>query len=383
MRGSPRSGRRVLRPALWAAAVAIMTLPAVGRPGPQDTVPGHLRTGEEVFLFTCVGCHGPDGKGMSQSRVGFSQPLPDFTNPDFTTREPDSDWQAIIHMGGPVRGFSQFMPALGEFLPDEEIVRVAAYLRSFCPEPAWPRGELNFPRALMTEKAFPEDEALFAATLDPKGHVFAGQVLYEQRFGARNQYEIQVPFGWTRVAAGLDGAAPDWVSSLGDVSVGAKRVFVHSLKRGSILAGGAEVIFPTGDEARGFGGGTFVVEPFVLFGQALPVQAFFQAQAGVEVPFRGAGEGYARLVLGKSFVTGSWGRLFSPMVELLAVRELVAGGEMTWDIVPQIQVTLSKRRHVRFNVGTRIPLNDPSSRHVQVLAYVLWDWFDGGLFEGW
>ena len=32
---------------------------------------------------------------------------------------------------------------------------VVETLRSFCKEPGWPRGEMNFPRALMTEKAFP------------------------------------------------------------------------------------------------------------------------------------------------------------------------------------------------------------------------------------
>ena len=29
------------------------------------------------------------------------------------------------------------------------------------------------------------------------------------------------------------------------------------------------------------------------------------------------------------------------------------------------------------------PLNDRDNRDTQVLAYVLWDWFDGGLFDFW
>jgi hypothetical protein len=35
------------------------------------------------------------------------------------------------------------------------------------------------------------------------------------------------------------------------------------------------------------------------------------------------------------------------------------------------------------NVGVRLPLNDRSGRHPQVVMYVLWDWFDGPLFGGW
>jgi hypothetical protein len=35
------------------------------------------------------------------------------------------------------------------------------------------------------------------------------------------------------------------------------------------------------------------------------------------------------------------------------------------------------------NAGVRFPLTDRSERHVQVVAYFLWDWFDGGLWDGW
>ena len=38
---------------------------------------------------------------------------------------------------------------------------------------------------------------------------------------------------------------------------------------------------------------------------------------------------------------------------------------------------------VRRPAGIRIPLNDREGRSPQVLTYFLWDWFDGGLFEGW
>ena len=48
-----------------------------------------------------------------------------------------------------------------------------------------------------------------------------------------------------------------------------------------------------------------------------------------------------------------------------------------------MQVTLNRRQHIMINMGVRIPLNDREGRSPQVLTYFLWDWFDGGLFEGW
>ena len=78
-----------------------------------------------------------------------------------------------------------------------------------------------------------------------------------------------------------------------------------------------------------------------------------------------------------------FGRLWSPMVEVLADRELISGEKTNWDLLPQMQVTLSRRQHIRANVGVRFPVNNTSSRSTQVMFYLLWDWFDGGLREGW
>jgi hypothetical protein len=71
------------------------------------------------------------------------------------------------------------------------------------------------------------------------------------------------------------------------------------------------------------------------------------------------------------------------MVEFLAGRELSDGESTAWDIVPQLQVSLSQRQHILLNAGVRVPLTSRGERDVQVLAYFLWDWFDGGLLEGW
>ena len=71
------------------------------------------------------------------------------------------------------------------------------------------------------------------------------------------------------------------------------------------------------------------------------------------------------------------------MVEFIADRDLVVGASTNWDIVPEIQIPMSKRMHVLGSVGVRLPVNNTAGRQKQVMFYVLWDWMDGGLLQGW
>ena len=48
-----------------------------------------------------------------------------------------------------------------------------------------------------------------------------------------------------------------------------------------------------------------------------------------------------------------------------------------------MQVSLSIFQHVLANVGMRIPLNERKTRGNAVMAYLLWDWYDGGFFQLW
>ena len=118
-----------------------------------------------------MACHGHDGKGMPKSTVGFdSAPhLPRFQRVQSDHARPNTAWKAVITHGGPFRGFSQIMPAFGEALTSAQIDKVIDYMRAFCDSPRWARGELNLPRALFTEKAFPEKEVVIATALTPAG----------------------------------------------------------------------------------------------------------------------------------------------------------------------------------------------------------------------
>lgn len=373
-----------------ASFVAVLVLAAAAAPAALlGRAPEATRTGHQIFLETCAACHGADGKGQSRSRVAFDVPLPDLTDPDFSSREPHWDWVGIASLGGPMRGFSEIMPSFRDALTMEELDRVVAYAKSLGHDPARPPGEFNLPRPLVTSKAYLEDEIVFSATVNEAAYglsSFGGKIVYEQRFGSRNMWEVVLPFGWNERYTGFEPGPTEWRASLGDAAVAVKRAFYHNLKKGSILSGAAELILPTGDRASGFGKGTFVFEPFLAYGQILPADFFLQAQAGMEIPFqtsKASNEAFLRLVLGRSINFKPWGRTWSPMVELLAAKELVSGEKVLFDVVPQIQVTVNKRQHIMFNVGVRMPVNETSGRDFAVIAYLLWDWFDGAFFDGW
>lgn len=342
------------------------------------------RTGEELYRAACATCHAPDGKGAPKSVVGFETAVPDFTDCSFATPEADPDWTAVIHQGGPVRAFDRMMPAFGDALTAQEIDRVLGFIRGFCPEPNWPRGDLNLPRPLVTEKAFPENEAVVTTTVRSSGTSSSGsivnQFLYEHRLGARGQYEIVVPFNVQQRASG------SWSQGLGDIALAYKHALFDSLSRGSILSAGSEMTFPTGKEQSGLGGGATIFEPFLTLSQMLPRDGFFHVHTGLEFPLATPGasnEAFWRVAVGKTYAQNRFGRAWSPMIELLGSRELAAGETPQWDLLPEVQVSLSTRQHILVNVGLRFPVNERDTRGKTFMVYLLWDWFDGGLFDGW
>jgi hypothetical protein len=359
---------------------SVLTLLVIATSGAYAQTPKPERSGAELYGAACAACHAIDGTGSPQTLVGFDDPIPDFTDCSFATPEAAADWFAVAHAGGPVRAFSRRMPSFGAALSEGELERIIDHVRGFCDDKAWPRGELNLPRALVTEKAYPENEALLTTSIQ-KGAAreLTNEFIYERRFGTRNQFEIAVPL--TMQANEGDR----WLRGLGDIAVAVKRAVYHNARAGSIFSVGGELVLPTGKEGEGLGRGTMIFEPFLSAGQILPHEAFVQAQAGLELPRSRdhEREAFWRGVLGMTFVQGRFGRSWTPMIEAAAVRELEAGQRPQWDVLPQLQVSLSKRQHILVSGGVRIPVNQREGRHPQVLTYLLWDWFDGGFRDGW
>ena len=337
--------------------------------------------GARLYEQACAACHGSDGRGRTVEELGFELELPDFTDCEFASREPDPDWHAVIHEGGPVRAFDRMMPAFGDALTDEQIYAILGHVRTFCTNKEWPRGEFNVPKPLFTEKAFPEDETFFNLTLDTDdGKAVVIEPVYEKRFGPRGMVEVKVPFG--RRDSERDGGAN---LGFGDLAVGYKYALYHDLERGNALSIGGEAILPTGGEEDGFGSGSTILEPYAAFVQLLPGDAFLQAQVLGEIAVSGGAEDEVavRALVGRTFTEGEFGRAWSPMVEALAWRALDSGPGVALDLVPQLQVALNTRQHILLNVGVRVPVARKLDREPQVVMYLLWDWFDGGFRDGW
>jgi hypothetical protein len=332
----------------------------------------------DLYQSGCAACHGVDGRGVPRSTVGFETPLPDFTDCEFTTSEADFDWNAVVHLGGPARALDRSMPAFGDALSQEDIQGIIEHVRGFCTSRGWPHGDLNLPRPLVTNKAFPENEA-FVRVAQPHENFVETRFVYERRIAARSQIELIVPFN-VHLAFGR------WQRGLGDMAVGFKHVLAHTHDAGAIVSAGAELTFPTGKEELGLGNRLRVLDTFAAYGQLLPANMFLHVQLGLEAPLNIAtaeDEVYWRTAGGITFAQGIWGRAWSPMIELLGARELYADGRVNWVTVPQLQVTLSRRQHIAMNIGMHVPLTVPRAQPARLMAYLLWDWFDGSPLDGW
>ena len=92
---------------------------------------------------SCAACHGEDCLVAAPARTGLVVPLPDFTDCGYHTREPDADWVAVAHEGGPARAFS---PDAGvrRGLVEGDLSKILRHLRTFCRGARpWPPGELT------------------------------------------------------------------------------------------------------------------------------------------------------------------------------------------------------------------------------------------------
>ena len=112
--------------------------------------------GRETFEKNCIMCHGADAKGTGQLASALPVRPTNLTDCRLTAEEPVEVVEGIVRHGGSYAGRSSVMPAFGNVLTDAEIADMARYVKSLCADPDWVPGELNFPRPLITGKAFSE-----------------------------------------------------------------------------------------------------------------------------------------------------------------------------------------------------------------------------------
>jgi hypothetical protein len=146
-------------------------------------------------------------------------------------------------------------------------------------------------------------------------------------------------------------------------------------------------LLPTGNKRRGFGAGSAQFEPFAAFDQLFQENTFLQFEAGADLPFNASvapRSMFWRSTVGQALAPDHMlGRLFSPMVEVLATKDFKPGASTDWDVLPEMQITISRRQHVRTGFGVREPFTNTNGRTPQVLFYLLWDRADGKLWGGW
>ncbi len=331
--------------------------------------------GKTIYAEACAACHGADGRGRADL-TGFEVPLPDFTDCSFTSREPDSDWSFVVAHGGPGMGLSSQMPAFAGALTEEQALRVLDYIRSFCADDRWPRGELNFRRPIFTSKAFPENEAVATQefTKGPGASAtWQTRLIYERRIGPRGQAEIALPFVIDDPAAGAT------VGGVGDVAVSYKHVLWASLPRMAILSALLELVLPSGDRDRGLGDGTVKLEPSLLAGKELAgfvLQGQLQGLAPIDEARASRG---LRTRLALSYPLGPLRRDWWPTVEFEA-HEDVTRDESTFFLTPQLYKAIRLRGHVALAVGVQVPVGGRRPFDYRVAGFLLWEYADGGLW---
>jgi hypothetical protein len=165
-----------------------------------------------------------------------------------------------------------------------------------------------------------------------------------------------------------------------------KRVLFSNLRRGSIMALQGSVLVPSGNRARGFGSGTTTFETFAAYDQLFH-NTSIQTQFGADLPRHtdiAPQSIFFNTAVGQTIMADhGLGRAWTPMFEFLAQRDLMDRARTEWDVLPQMQVTISHRQHIRGDVGVRVPVSNTAGRAVQLQLYLLWDWQDGKINEGW
>jgi mono/diheme cytochrome c family protein len=94
-----------------------------------NTPKGRIRTGETLFKIFCIGCHGPEGKGLPS--------IAPTLHSDWVTGDREILVKVLlkglggeIKVNGELQNFEAAMPGFGPALGDDEIASILSYVRS-------------------------------------------------------------------------------------------------------------------------------------------------------------------------------------------------------------------------------------------------------------
>lgn len=342
----------------------------------QSAQSAELARGADIFSTNCSTCHGPDGGPDPDSPLvqGLGVVPANFADALFNSREPASDWKIVITHGGPALGFSDKMPAFGEVLTEQDIDAVLVYIKTLGGEHDYPDGDLNLPLPIRTKKAFPEDEWVWKQRYtDQDGDNAWKNILeYEFRFGQRWQ-------GVMEVTHELKGSH----SKFGHFEPGFKYVLSHDQQAGSIFTLAVQAGVPLNS------GANWELLPYLAFGKILGDEWTLQGSGRLKLDLEDSDHGSAEFAGIVHWMHSPWPRNVFPGLELVAEVPFERGtgadkeDAVQFSVLPQMRIGLNKRGHVALNAGVEVPLNERDRYDWRAYVFLIWDFADGGFFEGW
>jgi mono/diheme cytochrome c family protein len=352
----------------FPAALAALAFALVARQAARASL-----SGAEVYRDACASCHGADGRGSPQGSA-ITTALPDFTDCVTATAESTANWTALIRHGGKFLGMSDQMPAFGDSLDDDEIRAVIEYVRGFCTDPRFPLGDLNFPRPLFVEKAFPENEVILSFDYESAGARAASwELALEKRVGARGQVEVSLPVSYVQPDVGSSTAG------VGDLGLSYSYVLFADPAWRSIAAARLGVTLPTASSNR-IGTGTAVFAPQLLAGQALG-PLILQAQIAADLPVDTARVSRAMLyAFAFQYRLGPYKRSVVAEFDLQETQPIDSNLEASTALGPGLYVPLSRRGHVAISAGAQFPVAGARPFDWLVGSFLLWDFTDGPIW---
>lgn len=344
--------------------------------GVQTASADELERGAAIYQANCAVCHGPGGRPDADSALvkGLGVVPANFADALFNSREPASDWDIVINHGGPALGFSEKMPAFGESLNEADINAVLAYIKTLGGAHDYPDGELNLFLPLRTKKAFPEDEWVWKVryTDHDGSDTWKNTLEYEFRVGERFQGVFEV----THESGGGE-------SEFGHFEPGFKYVLKHDLDQGLIATLGGNLGVPLNSGAE------WELLPYLAFGRILSDQFTLQGSGRLKLSLEDSDHSSAEFAGIVHWAYTSWPQNVFPGLEFVAEVPFERGAgaarksSVQWSAIPQVRIGLNKRGHVAVNLGVELPLNDSDRYDWRAYAFLIWDFADGGFFEGW
>jgi mono/diheme cytochrome c family protein len=335
-----------------------------------------LQRGAEVFKVNCATCHGPAGQPDPDSDLvkNLGVMPANLSDALFNSREPASTWKIVITHGGPEMGFSEMMPAFGSTLSEQDIDNVLAYIKTLGGEHDYPDGSLNLFLPIRTKKAFPEDEWVWKQryTGQEGDNAWKNTLEYEFRIGQRGQ-------GIVEVTHDIEGGQQDF----GHIEPGFKYVLKHDRQAGFILTGAAQVGVPLNS------GADWEFLPYLAFGKILSKKWTLQSSGRLKFDLEDSDKSSAEIAGIVHYVHTDRRRAVFPALEVVAEVPFERGTEpnradsVQWSIIPQARIGLNKRGNIALNAGVELPLNDDYRYDWRAYVFFIWDFADGGLFDGW